>query len=138
MVKKSIIIITEEAVLKGYRYPREKLWRIRLIKYVQNENNDTIILNSKYWTEIPQYTLSSPHHRRRHRHSPLHDVRRTIYRQRHLKRVRPSKNQTFHQVPPYGGSLPNKTHISKSNPQRKLPNLASHHSKQCEQVFPRI
>ena len=38
---------TEEAVLKGYRCPREKLWRIPLVKDVQNENTDTLILNSK-------------------------------------------------------------------------------------------
>ena len=30
--KKAKIIITEEAVLKGYRCPREKLWRIPLVK----------------------------------------------------------------------------------------------------------
>ena len=45
--KKPKIIITEEAVLKGYRCPREKLWRIPLVKDIQNENTDTIILNSK-------------------------------------------------------------------------------------------
>ena len=45
--KKAKIIITEEAVLKGYRCPRKKLWRIPLVKDVQNENTDTIILNSK-------------------------------------------------------------------------------------------
>ena len=45
--KNAKIIITEEAFLKGYRFPREKLWRIPLIKDVQNENTDTIILNSK-------------------------------------------------------------------------------------------
>ena len=45
--KKEKIIIAEEAVLKGYRCPREKLWRIPLIEDVQNENTDTIILNSK-------------------------------------------------------------------------------------------
>ena len=33
---KAKIIITEEAVLKGYRCPREKLWRIPLVAYVQN------------------------------------------------------------------------------------------------------
>ena len=46
--KKSKTIITEEAVLKGYRCPREKLWMIPLIEYVQNENTDTIILESEY------------------------------------------------------------------------------------------
>ena len=45
--RKSKTIITEEAVLKGYRCPRKKLWRIPLVKYVQNENTDTLILNSK-------------------------------------------------------------------------------------------
>ena len=45
--KKEKIIITEEVVLKGYRCLREKLWRIPLIKYFQNENTDTIILNSE-------------------------------------------------------------------------------------------
>ena len=45
--RKSKIIITEEEVLKGYRCPREKLWRIPPVKDVQNENTDTIILNIK-------------------------------------------------------------------------------------------
>ena len=45
--RKSKTIITEETVLKGYRCPREKLWRIPLVKDVQNENIDTLILNSK-------------------------------------------------------------------------------------------
>ena len=34
--KKSKIGITEEAVLKGYRCPREKQWRIPLVKDAQN------------------------------------------------------------------------------------------------------
>ena len=34
--RKEKIIITEEAVLKGYRCLREKLWRIPLVKDVQN------------------------------------------------------------------------------------------------------
>ena len=45
--KKVKIIITEEAVLKGYRCPHKKLWRIPLVKDFQNENTDTIILNRK-------------------------------------------------------------------------------------------
>ena len=46
--RKAKIIITEEAFLRGYRCPREKLWRIPLVKDVQNENIDTLIFNSKY------------------------------------------------------------------------------------------
>ena len=45
--RKAKIIITEEAALKGYRCPRENLRRIPLVKYVQNENTDTLILISK-------------------------------------------------------------------------------------------
>ena len=45
--KEAKIIITEEAVLKEYRCPHEKIWNIPLIEDVQNENTDTIILNSK-------------------------------------------------------------------------------------------
>ena len=45
--RKTKIIITEEAVLKGYRCPREKLWRIPLVADVQNENTDTLLLKSK-------------------------------------------------------------------------------------------
>ena len=45
--KKAKIIITDEAVLKGYRYTREKLWRIPLIEDVRNDNTDTIILDNK-------------------------------------------------------------------------------------------
>ena len=45
--RKEKMIITEEAVLKGYRCPREKLCRIPLVKDVQNENTDTLILDSK-------------------------------------------------------------------------------------------
>ena len=45
--RKAKIIITEEAVLKGYICPREKLWRIPLVKDVKNEKTDNIILNSK-------------------------------------------------------------------------------------------
>ena len=45
--RKAKITITEEVVLKGYRCPREKLWRIPLVKDVQNKNTDTLILNSK-------------------------------------------------------------------------------------------
>ena len=45
--RKAKIMITEEAVLKGYRCPRERLWRILLVRDVQNENTDTLILNKK-------------------------------------------------------------------------------------------
>ena len=40
-------MITEEAVLKGYRFLRKKLWRITLVADVQNKNIDTLLLNSK-------------------------------------------------------------------------------------------
>ena len=45
--KKAKIFITEEAVLKGYRCPCEKIWKIPLIEDFQNENTDTIILDSE-------------------------------------------------------------------------------------------
>ena len=45
--RKTKKIITEEAVLKQYRCRRERLWRIPLVKDVQNENTDTVIINSK-------------------------------------------------------------------------------------------
>ena len=40
------IIITAEAVLRGYRCHRTGIWRVPLKPHVLNENNDTLILDS--------------------------------------------------------------------------------------------
>ena len=40
------ITVSEESVLKGWRCPRTRMWRIPLNHTVQNEQIDTLILNS--------------------------------------------------------------------------------------------
>ena len=44
--KTTKIYITEEAVLRGYRCPDSKLWRIPLTDTVTNQNTQTVLLNS--------------------------------------------------------------------------------------------
>ena len=39
------ITVSEEAVLKGWRCPRTRIWRIPLKHTVRNEQTDTLILN---------------------------------------------------------------------------------------------
>ena len=40
------ITVSEEAVLKGWRCPRTRMWRIPLKHTVRNEQNNTLLLNS--------------------------------------------------------------------------------------------
>ena len=40
--------VTEEAVLKGHRCLRTKLWRVPLKPMVKNKNQDTLLLDTKY------------------------------------------------------------------------------------------
>ena len=44
--KTAKIVISEEAVLTWYRCKRSKLWRVALAEHVQNENTDTVIIDS--------------------------------------------------------------------------------------------
>ena len=39
------IIVSEEAVLKGWRYPKSTLWCIPLTSQVKNLNTDTLLLD---------------------------------------------------------------------------------------------
>ena len=39
------IVVSEEAVLRGWRCPRDKLWRVPLTPDVRNQNTDTIVLD---------------------------------------------------------------------------------------------
>ena len=39
------IIVSEEAVLRGWRCPRDKLWRVPLTPDVRNQKTDTIVLD---------------------------------------------------------------------------------------------
>ena len=43
---KEDVIITAESVLRGYKCPRSKLWRVPLKPLIVNENEDTLILDS--------------------------------------------------------------------------------------------
>ena len=39
------IKVSEDAVLRGYKCPRTKLWRVPLMPNIINETNDTLILD---------------------------------------------------------------------------------------------
>ncbi len=39
------IVVSEAAILKGWRCPRAKLWHIPITKVVTNENTDTLLLD---------------------------------------------------------------------------------------------
>ena len=39
------IIVSEAAVLKGYKFPRTKLWRVPLQSFVNNLNTHTFLLD---------------------------------------------------------------------------------------------
>ena len=54
------IHITEESVLRGYRCPRTKLWRIPLMDTVTNDNMDTILLDSPCGTKSKNTTYVIP------------------------------------------------------------------------------
>jgi hypothetical protein len=41
----SIITVTKDAILRGWRDTSNKLWQIPLVDVVQNMNTDTIIVN---------------------------------------------------------------------------------------------
>jgi hypothetical protein len=41
----TVITVTKEAILQGWRDKDNKLWRIPLVDMVQNQNTDTIIVN---------------------------------------------------------------------------------------------
>ena len=45
MKKKANMTVSEKAVLKGWRCPTTKLWRIPLQDSVSNANTDTLLLN---------------------------------------------------------------------------------------------
>ena len=50
--------ISEEAVLKGWRYPRANLWRIPLVKCkITNENTETLLLNKHSQPQSNRYVL---------------------------------------------------------------------------------
>jgi hypothetical protein len=78
------IIVSEEAVLRGWRCPRDKLWRVPLTPDVRNQKTDTIVLdhplghaslNSMY--EVASTTITRQHiaaisllaHRREYLHN---------------------------------------------------------------------
>ena len=135
--KKAKIIITEEAVLKDYRCPREKLWRIPLIEDVQNENTDTIILNIEdgqkslntlYQVPTTEYVMDTLHFILDGKPSTSEG----IYHMYNLPSIKPAIRYLH-----AAAGFPT-THMDKSNTQRKLPNLASHHSKKCGQILSRI
>ena len=54
------IIVSDEAVLKGWRCPRTRMWRIPLQHTVQNEQTDTLILNSPSGMESLNSVYSPP------------------------------------------------------------------------------
>ena len=63
------IIVSEEAVLKGWRCPRSTLWRITLASQVKNLNTDTLLLNSpddhhslNSMYKVPQTAAMIEHH----------------------------------------------------------------------------
>ena len=39
------IIVSEEAVLKGWFFPKARMWRIPLQPHISNNNTDTLLLN---------------------------------------------------------------------------------------------
>jgi hypothetical protein len=39
------IIVLEDAVLRGWQYPHNKLWHVQLVSNIHNLNTDTILLN---------------------------------------------------------------------------------------------
>ena len=54
------ITVSEEAVLKGWRCPRTRMWRIPLNHKVRNEQTDTLILNSPSGLESLNSMYSLP------------------------------------------------------------------------------
>ena len=68
------IIVSEAAVLKGWRCPKSKLWRIPLKANVQNINTDTLLLDSPdgHQSLNAMYTVPSTHQVCRHMHQMLH------------------------------------------------------------------
>ena len=52
------INVSEEAVLKGWRRPRENLWRIPLVKCeITNENTQTLLLNKNSQPQSGRYVV---------------------------------------------------------------------------------
>ena len=50
--------ISEEAVLKGWRYPRANLWRIPLVKCkITIKNTETLLLNKHTQPQSNRYVL---------------------------------------------------------------------------------
>lgn len=88
--KTAKIVISEEAVLTGYRYKRMKLWRVALEDQVSNENTYTVIVDSPcgLWTTISQFTLRNTN---TNKHATSH--RMAKYRTRiHQQCIRSTKH----------------------------------------------
>jgi hypothetical protein len=83
--KTTNITVSAEAVLKGWRCPRMKLWRVPLVPIVTNLNTDTLILdhpsgqnslNTMYTIEMNQISREHVAHQmgKKHRQEYLHNV----------------------------------------------------------------
>jgi hypothetical protein len=46
------IMVSEAAILKGWRCPRAKLWRVIITKVVTNKNTDTLLLDHPHIEEL--------------------------------------------------------------------------------------
>ena len=55
------ITVSKKAVLKGWRFPTTKLWRIPLQDSVSNANTDTLLLNGPTGNESLNALYSVPH-----------------------------------------------------------------------------
>ena len=66
--EKEHVKIDAKAVLKGYRCPKSRLWRVPLTKNIVNENTDTIILDSPCGQKSTNklYHIESSHETREH------------------------------------------------------------------------
>jgi hypothetical protein len=125
------IIVSEDAVLRGWQCPRNKLWHVPLVSNVCNLNTDTILLDHPLghlsphtMYEVANTTLTCQH---------IDAISVLAHCWEYLHNV--YKLPSLELLPACCCQFSPKINMAQSHLTRQLQHLASHQRKKCHQVF---